>query len=140
MRIGLKDIDRKIAQQAEIRLRAPLHEFLKEDIFWGGLLPIKFGWEFHKGGFSITKKRQPTPDERASYDLRKRADNAVGGWIAASITAFASALFAVLIVAIARNAIPALGLSIAALSAAFGFWSTAKSYRASSASRLGRRL
>jgi hypothetical protein len=78
MRIGLEDIDPQIAQAVEERLAAPVHEFLKEDIYWGGLMPWRLNWAFHSGKLQIKRKREPTEDEKAAYDLRKKREEQIG--------------------------------------------------------------
>lgn len=78
MRIGLEDIEPQIAQAVEERLAAPVNEFLKEDIYWGGLLPWRLNWQFHTGKLQLKRKREPTEDERQAYELRKKREERVG--------------------------------------------------------------
>lgn len=85
MRIGLEDIDANIAQAVEERLAAPVNEFLKEDIYWGGLLPWRLNWQFHAGKLQIKRKREPTEDEKAAYELRKKREEQTGLRAVASV-------------------------------------------------------
>lgn len=71
MRIGLEDIDPQIAQALQDRLCAPLPEFLKEDIAWGGWLSK---WRLDTKNLRVKRKREPTEEERRAYDLRKQRD------------------------------------------------------------------
>ncbi|HZT42642.1 MAG TPA: hypothetical protein VFA07_10805 [Chthonomonadaceae bacterium] len=82
MRIGLQDIDLKIAQAMEDRLSALPREFLKDDIHWGG---FNFNWQFHAGGIRFKRKREPNADERQAYELRKKREERMGLRIAAAI-------------------------------------------------------
>src|SRR5690242_5499864 len=77
MRIGLDDIDPQIAEAMEERLAAPVQEFLKEDIYWGGLLPWRLNWQFHTGKLQLKRKREPTEDEKRAYELRKKREERV---------------------------------------------------------------
>lgn len=76
MKIGLKEIDPQVAQALEERLCAPLHEFLKEDIHFGGILP--FNWKFQASGLKVTRKRDPNEDEKKSYEMRKKREETLG--------------------------------------------------------------
>lgn len=82
MQIGLQDIDPKIAQAMEERLSAPPHEFLKDDVHWGG---FNFNWQFHAGGIRFKRKRESSADERQAYELRKKREERMGLRIAAAI-------------------------------------------------------
>jgi hypothetical protein len=97
VRIATKEIDAEIAEAAIARLAVPRHELLRDDIYWGGLLPIKFNWQFHSGGLSIKRKREPTADERAVYDLRKKIESTIGGYGAGAATAIFSAVMCAVI-------------------------------------------
>lgn len=77
MRIGLDDIDPRIAEAVEERLAAPVQEFLKEDIYWGGLMPWRLNWQFHTGKLQLKRKREPTEDEKRAYELRKKREERV---------------------------------------------------------------
>lgn len=74
MRIGLDDIDPQIAAAVAERLEAPLPEFLKGDIHWGGLLPWRLQWQSRTGRLELRRKREPTESERAAYVLRKKRE------------------------------------------------------------------
>lgn len=73
MQIGLQDIDPRIAEAMAERLCAPPREFLRENVHWGGVM--NFSWQFHAGGLSVKRKREPNPDERQAYQIRKQRDD-----------------------------------------------------------------
>lgn len=77
MRIGLDDIDPHIAQAALERLAAPSNEFLKENIYWGGLMPFRLNWQFHTGKLQLKRKREPTEDEKQAHKLCKKREERV---------------------------------------------------------------
>ena len=59
MRIGLDDIDTHIAQEVQYRLTAPEHDFLRANIYWGGLIRQRH-------------QRDPSEDERRAFELNRR--------------------------------------------------------------------
>jgi hypothetical protein len=77
MRIGLSHMDPQIAQAVEDRLCAPANQYLKDDILWGGFNPLPFRWEFQASGIKVTRKRDPTKEERRAFQLRKSRDELV---------------------------------------------------------------
>jgi hypothetical protein len=85
MRIGLHEIDPVIAKAMEDRLCAPLKEFLREEIHWGGW--FAFNWDFHKGSLNFKRKREPNADERAAYDLRKQREERFSQIVAGTVFA-----------------------------------------------------
>ncbi len=86
MRIGLNEIDPAIAASVEERLTAPLGEFLKDNIYWGGLAAYRFQWKATEGKMKMTRKREPTELEKRAFELRKKRDEQMG--IRILITAF----------------------------------------------------
>ena len=82
MRIGLEDIDPQIAQAVAERLCAPVPEFLKENIAWGGFLSQ---WKFDPKNLSVKRKRDPSGDEKRAYEIRKERETQFGLRIAGAI-------------------------------------------------------
>jgi hypothetical protein len=82
MRIGLEDIDPQIAQAVAERLCAPVPEFLKENIAWGGFLSQ---WKFDPKNLSVKRKRDPSGDEKRAYEIRKERETQFGLRVAGTI-------------------------------------------------------
>ena len=74
MRIGLNEIDPMIAAATQERLTAPLGEFLKDNIYWGGLAAYRFQWKANEGKMKMTRKREPNELEKRAFALRKKRD------------------------------------------------------------------
>jgi hypothetical protein len=78
MRIGLEDIDPAIAHAVAERLTAPVGEFLKDNVYWGGLAAFRFQWKANEGKMKMTRKREATEIEKRAFELRKKREEQVG--------------------------------------------------------------
>ncbi len=78
MRIGLNEIDLSIAHSVEERLTAPLSEFLKDNVYWGGLAAYRFQWKANEGKMKMTRKREATETEKRAFALRKKREEQMG--------------------------------------------------------------
>jgi hypothetical protein len=77
MRIGLDEIDPRIAEVIIDRLSAPLNEFLRDNIRWGAFQALPISWEVKGGSVKVKRRRDPNDDERLAYALRRRRDEQV---------------------------------------------------------------
>lgn len=74
MKIGLKDIDKKVAVSLADKLQTTPKAYLKDNIAWRGSVPWSFTWDAVTG-VRLQPKRLPSPIEQQayrSYLLRKR--------------------------------------------------------------------
>ncbi len=77
MRIGLDEIDPRIAEAITDRLCASLNEFLRDDIRWGSFQSLPISWEVKGGSVKVKRRRDPSEEERLAYALRRRRDEQV---------------------------------------------------------------
>lgn len=77
MRIGLDEIDPRIAEAIIDRLSAPVNEFLRDNIRWGSLHSLPISWEVKGGSVKVKRRRDPSEDERLAYAMRRRRDEQV---------------------------------------------------------------
>ncbi len=77
MRIGLDEIDPQIGEAMVDRLSAPLNDFLRDNIRWGSFNLLPISWEIKGGTVKVTKRREPTEDERFAHSMRRKRDEQV---------------------------------------------------------------
>lgn len=94
MQIGLNDIDPQIAAQMEERLTAPLHQYLKDDIFFP--LTTHYGIPGFMRG---SNERDASEVERRAFEYRLERDNVSSNIARARFLSFALAAIAGTIVA-----------------------------------------
>ncbi len=119
MRVGMKDIDLRIADALKERLLTNPREFLKDHIYWGGMSRFQVkGLDFAHGlaGLGIKRKREPNRDELAAFRNRKlRQDRQI-------IWGLGSALIPVAAGAISASAATHLGMDNASFVVGLGAW------------------
>lgn len=78
MRIGLDDIDPAVAHAVAERLAAPIGEFLKDNVYWGGLAAFRLQWKANEGKMKMTRKRDASEIEKRAFELRKKREERMG--------------------------------------------------------------